>query len=209
MARGQQVERTVRRDDRFHSADHDRKTRPSLNDVELGGHLDRALELLGATRKASVSSRRMRRISSASCSSSATISLLISTVSSGSTNRLAPLADPPCTMPGIAQRCSARTISTWRPLRSVTTCSCRYLLASRPRRNPSSVVRRRCFCCADGHGSRPAPGSRCPRLRPTARSAADVGDLLLERGDRLHEHANRGTRRRLDEACRDCSIDSR
>ncbi len=30
------------------------------------------------------------------------MSLLISTVSSGSTNRLAPLAEPPCTMPGIA-----------------------------------------------------------------------------------------------------------
>ena len=53
-------------------------------------------------RNASVSASRMRRTSSASCSSSATMSLLISTVLSGSRNRLAPLVDAPCTMPGIA-----------------------------------------------------------------------------------------------------------
>ena len=60
-------------------------------------------------RKASLNARRMRRTSSASCSSSATMSLLISTVLSGSRNRLAPLVDAPWTMPGILLRCSART----------------------------------------------------------------------------------------------------
>ena len=58
-------------------------------------------------RNASVSASRMRRTSSASCSSSATMSLLISTVLSGSRNRLAPLVDAPCTMPG-NRRCGAR-----------------------------------------------------------------------------------------------------
>ena len=52
-------------------------------------------------RNASVSASRMRRTSSASCCSSATMSLLISTVLSGSRNRLAPLPELPCTMPGI------------------------------------------------------------------------------------------------------------
>ena len=47
-----------------------------------------------------------------SCSRSATMSLLISTVLSGSRNRLAPLVDAPCTMPGIDVRCSALTTST-------------------------------------------------------------------------------------------------
>ncbi len=83
-----------------------------LHHVELGGHVDRALEVSGRTRKASVSASRMRRTSSASSSSRPTMSLLISTVPSGSRNRLAPLADAPCTMPGMAPRCSARTIST-------------------------------------------------------------------------------------------------
>ena len=52
------------------------------------------------------------RTSSCSCSSRATMSLLISTVLSGSRNRLAPLVDEPCTMPGMAPRCSALTTST-------------------------------------------------------------------------------------------------
>ena len=68
----------------------------------------------------------MRWTSSASCCSSATISLLISTVLSGSRNRLAPLPELPWTMPGIEARCSARTTSTYRPLRSVTICCWRY-----------------------------------------------------------------------------------
>ena len=63
-------------------------------------------------RNASVSASRMRRTSSLSCSSSVTISLLISTVLRGSRNRLAPLVDVPCTMPGIPLRCSAFTRST-------------------------------------------------------------------------------------------------
>jgi hypothetical protein len=54
----------------------------------------------------------MRRTSSASASCSVTSSLLISTVSSGSMKSVAPLADAPCTSPGIAWRCSARTITT-------------------------------------------------------------------------------------------------
>ena len=63
-------------------------------------------------RNASVSASRMRRTSSCSCCSSATMSLLISTVLSGSRKRLAPLPELPCTMPGIDARCSARTTST-------------------------------------------------------------------------------------------------
>ena len=83
----------------------------------------------------------MRKISSASSSSSATMSLLISTVAIGSMNRLAPVVEAPWTMPGIAALCSARTISTNRPWRLVTTWSCRYLAVSRPLANCSSVVR--------------------------------------------------------------------
>ena len=63
-------------------------------------------------RNLSVRSRRMRWTSSASCSSRATTSLLISTVLRGSRNKLAPLDELPCTMPGMAVRFSARTRST-------------------------------------------------------------------------------------------------
>ena len=69
------------------------------------------------------------------------MSLLISTDAIGSRNRLAPLADEPCTIPGIDALCSARTISTKRPCRLVTTCSCKYFAVSRPLTNCSSVVR--------------------------------------------------------------------
>jgi len=62
--------------------------------------------------RASARASRIRRTSSASCCSSATMSLLISTVLSGSRNRLAPLVEAPCTMPGIDVRCSALTTST-------------------------------------------------------------------------------------------------
>ena len=95
----------------------------------------------GRLRNRSLSSSRMRKISSASSSSAATMSLLISTDAIGSRNRLAPLAEEPCTMPGMAALCSARTISTYRPWRLVTTCSCRYFAVSRPLANCSSVVR--------------------------------------------------------------------
>ena len=54
------------------------------------------------------------------------MSLLISTVAAGSRNSVAPVVELPCTMPGTLPRCSARTISTKRPLRSVMTSSCRY-----------------------------------------------------------------------------------
>ena len=63
------------------------------------------------------------------------MSLLISTVAIGSMKRLAPVVDAPCTMPGIDALCSARTISTKRPCRLVTTCSCRYFAVSRPLAN--------------------------------------------------------------------------
>ncbi len=66
----------------------------------------------GRARNASVNASRMRRTSSRSRSSISTMSLLISTVADGSRNRLAPLADPPWTMPGTLPRCSVRTIST-------------------------------------------------------------------------------------------------
>ena len=92
------------------------------------------------------SASNTRRTSSRSCSSSATISLLMSTVLNGSRKRLAPLDEVPCTMPGMAVRCSDRTTSTKRPLRSLTTCSCRYREVSRPRRYASRLPRRRLRC---------------------------------------------------------------
>ena len=95
----------------------------------------------GRWRKRSVSSNRMRKISARSLSSSSTMSLLSSTVAAGSRKSVAPLAELPCTMPGTWPRCSARTISTKRPLRSVTTSSCRYLEVSLPRVNDSRVPR--------------------------------------------------------------------
>ena len=59
------------------------------------------------SRNASVSASRIRRTSSASCSSSATMSLLISTVLSGSRNRLAPLRRTcRARCPGSPSRCS-------------------------------------------------------------------------------------------------------
>ena len=45
-------------------------------------------------------------------STSVTTSLLSVTVASGSRYRLAPLVELPCTIPGMAPRCSARTTST-------------------------------------------------------------------------------------------------
>ena len=63
-------------------------------------------------RNASLSASRIRCTSSCSCCSSATMSLLISTVLSGSRNRLAPLVEDPCTIPGIELRCSAFTTRT-------------------------------------------------------------------------------------------------
>ena len=72
-------------------------------------------------RRAFASSRRIRWTSAASRSRRVTISLLTSTVLSGSRNRLAPLPELPWTMPGIDPRCSALTTSTQRPARSITT----------------------------------------------------------------------------------------
>ena len=71
------------------------------------------------------------------------MSLLISTVAAGSMKSVAPVVDEPCTMPGTLPRCSARTISTNRPLRSVMTSSCRYFDAE-PRVYCSSVPRSFC-----------------------------------------------------------------
>jgi hypothetical protein len=62
-------------------------------------------------RNASVSASRMRKTSSFSRSVIATTSLLSETVDM-TRYRLAPLAELPCTMPGIASRCSARTTIT-------------------------------------------------------------------------------------------------
>ena len=88
---------------RLDAADERREARLGLDDVQLGRRFDGALQVeRRGARNWSVSASRMRRTSSASCSSSATISLLISTVLSGSRNRLAPLAELPWMMPGIA-----------------------------------------------------------------------------------------------------------
>ena len=70
------------------------ETHLRLNDVELGRRIDRLAELDWlASGTASVRCRKMRCTSSRSCCSSATISLLISTVLSGSRYRLAPLPE--------------------------------------------------------------------------------------------------------------------
>ena len=83
------------------------KPRLGLDDVELGGGVERARAgRRRAARKASVSASRMRWTSAASCSSSATISLFSSTVRAARGYRLAPLAELPWTMPGIESRCS-------------------------------------------------------------------------------------------------------
>ena len=74
------------------------------------------------------------------------MSLLISTVLNGSRYTLAPLVEAPCTRPGTSLRCSAFTTITYRPLRSVTTCSWRYFEVSLPRRYASSVPRSFVFC---------------------------------------------------------------
>ena len=79
-----------------------REARPRLQHVESGRRVHRPVAAPRARpRNASVSASRMRWTSSCSCCSSATMSLLISTVLSGSRNRLAPLPELPCTMPGI------------------------------------------------------------------------------------------------------------
>ena len=113
MPRRLQLEGAVGRQRRLDAVDRLREPRARLQHVELGRRFDRPLQVdRRAPRNASVSASRIRRTSSASCSSSATMSLLISTVLSGSRNRLAPLVDAPCTMPGMPLRCSAFTTST-------------------------------------------------------------------------------------------------
>src|SRR6266850_182053 len=90
-------------------------------------------------------------------------------------------------MPGIAERCSARIMSTYRPLRSVTTWSCRYFAVSRPRRNDSSVLRKRALL------PQPVADAAERRARVVDHHARridlapDVGNLGLERGDGLDQ----------------------
>ena len=126
----------------------------------------------------------------ASASSSATMSLLISTVAIGSRNRLAPLADAPCTMPGIAALCSARTISTKRPWRLGDHLLLQVLGGVAAPANCSSVVRsfgplpaqplanrrrapgwrrRDLAVDVDGAAHRRRPRRRTARARPTSR----------------------------------------
>ena len=104
MARGQQLEGAVgRRAPARRRRRWPRSRALRLDDVELGGRLDRALQVERARAGTGPSGcSRIRRTSSASCCSSATMSLLISTVLSGSRKRLAPLDELPWTMPGIA-----------------------------------------------------------------------------------------------------------
>ena len=86
------------------SIDSEKRAR-ALQDVELGRRLDRPVHVgraRGGTRRSAPAG--CGATSSASCSSSATMSLLISTVLSGSRNRLAPLVDAPWTMPGNRRR---------------------------------------------------------------------------------------------------------
>ena len=149
----------------------------------------------GRARKRSVSSSRIRRISSRSRSSSSTMSLLISTVAAGSRKSVAPVVDEPCTMPGTLPRCSARTISTNRPLRSVMTSSCRYF-DDEPRVYCSSVPRSFCrfwrsslrirFSSGLALSSTSPPGSIASRTAATSSLNAVTFDdqLAQDRGSR-------------------------
>ena len=103
MPRRLQLERAVGRERRLDAVDRlARSARAPAARRARSPRRSCAAGRAARARNASVSASRMRRTSSASCSSSATMSLLISTVLSGSRNRLAPLVDAPCTMPGIA-----------------------------------------------------------------------------------------------------------
>ena len=135
----------------------------------------------------------MRKISSVSSSSSATMSLLISTVAIGSMNRLAPVVEAPWTMPGIAALCSARTIRTKRPCRLVTTWSWRYLAVSRPLANWSSVVRSLSVAgAADRESSQGRAGlvddlavdvDRAAHRRDLVGERREAGDQTLQDGE--------------------------
>ena len=112
VPRGLQLECSVGRQPRLDAVDRLRKPGARLARRRARWPPRSCAADRAAAAERSVSASRMRRTSSASCSSSATMSLLISTVLSGSRNRLAPLVDAPCTMPGMLLRCSDLTTST-------------------------------------------------------------------------------------------------
>ena len=102
MARASQLEAAVGRQHRRDAGDELREAHLGLDHVELGRRIDAPVAARSAWRGTRRSAcRRMRWTSSRSCCSSATISLLISTVLSGSRYRLAPLPELPWMMPGI------------------------------------------------------------------------------------------------------------
>ena len=132
------------------------------------------------------------------------MSLLISTVAAGSINSVAPVVDEPCTMPGTLPRCSARTINTNRPLRSVMTSSCRYFDAE-PRVYCSSVPRSFCRFWRSSLRIRFSSGlaliedvaagiDRVPHRRDFALERSDLRDQLSQDGEVVAGAADAGAR---------------
>ena len=116
------------------------------------------------------------------------MSLLISTVADGSRKSDAPLAELPCTIPGTLARCSARTMRTYRPLRSVITSSWRYFDVSLPRTNCSSVAAQPVAFLAQPIPDAPQLSARVVEHLPRCIDGAPHrGDLLLEGGDARNE----------------------
>ena len=188
----------------------DRELRARLQHVELGRRLDGAL----AARRRGRGTRRSARAGCggpprASCCSSATMSLLISTVLSGSRNRLAPLPELPCTMPGIAvavlgpddEHVAAVAIGDdllLQVLRRVLAAQVRLERSAQPRALLAQPVP-------------DAPQLRTRVVHHLARRidlAADVGDLALERrGARRRSRAGAGTAPRARRIARATSLD--
>ena len=93
-------------------------------------------------------------------------------------------------MPGTLPRCSARTISTKRPLRSVMTSSCRYFAESLPRVYCSSVPRSFCRFWRSSLRMRLSSGLASSSTSPPGSIAlAHRRHFVLERRDRGDELA--------------------
>ena len=182
---------------RQHAADVERVARLGLHDVERRRRVDRALQLAAAAAGTHRSARAgCAGLPRCSCCSSATMSLLISTVLSGSRNRLAPLAELPCTMPGIA--------------RAVFRADDEHVAAVAVGDDLLLQVLRRVL--AAQVGLERAAQTRALLAQPIANAlqlrtgivhdlaagidlAAHVGDLALERGGRFDDRAEQRERR--------------
>ena len=112
VPRAFELEGAVGRDHRLDAADRQREARARLDHIELGGDVDRAAQIVRPAAE---------RVGQRQQDAADLLGLLLLERDDVVVdldgperleNRLAPLADPPWTMPGIAERCSARTIST-------------------------------------------------------------------------------------------------